>query len=155
MIGPISGMLRPGMRRTFGPTAGFGMLLAALAAGCGGGGASPPAPTLPHALGTRLADQTQLAEASLARGASCRAAAPAAQLRDAVAAAVTSGQVPATLRAPLSDSVASLAGEIRCVAPPPPAHRPRHHKPGDEGKGHGHGHGHGNGQGDGGDEGQD
>lgn len=122
------------------------MLLAALAAGCGGGGATPPAPTLPQALGRQLVDQTHLVEASLARGDSCTAAAQAARLRDAVANAVATGQVPAALRAPLSDSVASLVGEIRCVPPPSP-----HRKHGDEGKGHGHGHG--NGQGDGGDEG--
>jgi len=64
------------------------------------------------------------------------------QLRQAVTAAVAAGQVPVTLRTPLSTSVQSLAGRIRCVQRPPEP--PRHkHGHGNEGDEHGNGKGHG------------
>jgi hypothetical protein len=64
-----------------------------------------------------------------------------------VADAIAAGRVPATLRAPLSRSVASLAGEITCVpsppAPPPgkkPGHGPDKKHPHGPDKKHGPGH---------------
>ena len=84
--------------------------------------------------------------ASLTRGDGCAAAQQERQLQQAVAAAVAAGQVPVALRAPLSNSVRSLAGEIRCVGPPPvtPPSDHKHRHEGDK-------HGNGSGQGDGGD----
>jgi hypothetical protein len=119
------------------------------ASGCGGGGSAPP-PRLPHALGTELAAQADAVEASLARGDDCGAVAQAASLRRSVADAVAAGQVPAGLRAPLSRSVASLAGEIACTPAPPPPGPPGHADKGKPKKKHGHDHGPGGDQGDGG-----
>jgi hypothetical protein len=143
-------MLRVGMRRSGNHVAGLGLVLGALAVGgCGGQGATPPA-RLPHALGVRLAGSASAISASLTRGDACAAARQERQLRQAVAAAVAAGEVPMALRGPLSDSVRSLAGEIRCVGPPPVT-PPRDRKHGHQGDKHGHG----NGQGDGGDGGGD
>jgi len=130
------------------------LALAVAACGCGGGGTTPAPPRLPHALGIDLAARASAVEASLASGDTCGAAAEVAQLREAVAGAVAAGQVPAALRAPLSRSVDSLAGEITCV--PAPAAKPgngpkpdRGPKPEPPGKpkkhDHGPGHDHGNG----------
>jgi hypothetical protein len=116
----------------------IGVVLVVVAAvGCGGGGAAD-APRLPHALGASLAAQASAVEASLARGDACAAAGQATQLQEMAASAIASGQVPATLRAPLSSSVASLVDEITCV-PPPPGPGPPDKKHGDDKKrGHGH-----------------
>ena len=122
------------------------VVLAVAACGCGGGGAAPAQPRLPHALGVDLAARASAVEASLAIGDACGAAAEATQLRDTVASAVAAGQVPEALRAPLSRSVDSLAGEIACVPAPaakpgtgpkpgPPGQRKKH----DHGPGHDHG----------------
>jgi hypothetical protein len=126
------------------------VLVAVMVASCGGEGAAD-APKLPHALGASLAAQASAVEASLASGDTCGAAGQATQLEGMVADAIASGRVPATLRAPLSSSVASLADEITCVplppAPtggPPPGKKPGHgpdkkHGPGHDKK-HGPGH---------------
>ena len=130
------------------------VLVAVMVASCGGEGAVD-APKLPHALGASLAAQASAVEASLAAGDGCAAAGRAAQLQGMLADAIASGRVPATLRAPLSSSVASLADKITCVPPPPaptsgpppgkkPGHGPdkRHgpdkeHGPGHDGDGGG------------------
>jgi hypothetical protein len=134
------------------------VLVAVMVASCGGEGAVV-APKLPHALGASLAAQASAVEASLAGGDACAAAAQADQLHAMVANAIAAGRVPATLRAPLSSSVASLADEISCVplppapagGPPPgkkPGHGPDKKKPGHgPDKKHHHGHG-GDGGGD-------
>jgi hypothetical protein len=102
-------------------------------------------------LGVRLEGEAGAIHVSLARGATCTAARQASQLREAVRVAVAAGQVPTALRAPLSDSVQSLASRIRCVSPPAkPPHPTKHGH-----EGHNHGNGNGNGQGDGGDGGGD
>jgi len=120
------------------------LVLAVMAAGCGGAGHAAAPPRLPHALGSDLAAQASTIEASLTGGDACGAAAEAAQLQQMVASAVSSGQVPVALRGPLSRSSAALAAEITCV-PAPPA-KPTDGKPKppghDHGPGHGHGHGH-------------
>ena len=110
-----------------------------VASGCGGGSgsAAPPPPRLPHALGVELAAQADAVEAGLARGDECGAAAAAEGLRQAIAGAVAAGQVPAALRAPLSQSADSLAAEIVCT-PAPPSSGP----PGQGGQGNGKKHGH-------------
>ena len=135
--------------------AGIGvMLVVGVASGCGGGGAVD-APKLPHALGASLAAQASTVEASLAAGDACAAADRASRLQEMVATAITSGRVPATLRAPLSSSAAALASEITC-APPPPAPTPgppRKHPDHGHDKKHGHGHDHEHGQGGDGGEG--
>jgi hypothetical protein len=116
------------------------VLVAVMAASCGGEGAAD-APRLPHALGASLAAQASAVEASLASGDACGAAGQATQLEGMVADAIASGRVPATLRAPLSSSVASLADEITCVPlPPAPTGGPSGEKPGHgPDKKHGHG----------------
>lgn len=128
------------------------------ASGCGGGGSADSPPQLPHALGAQLAAQADAVEASLARGDDCGAAAQAEQLRRMVGQAVSADQVPVRLRAALSRSTASLAGEITCTPAPPTAgppadgngqgedrgpgkdHKPgKHHRPGkDHRPGHDH-----------------
>ena len=130
------------------------VFVAVMVASCGGDGAAE-APKLPHALGASLAAQASAVEASLAGGDACAAAGQATQLQGMVADAIASGSVPATLRAPLSSSVVSLADEITCLplppAPtggPPPGKKPGHgpdkrhgpdkeHGPGHDGDGGG------------------
>ena len=125
------------------------VLIVLAAAGCGGGGAAD-APKLPHALGVSLAAQASAVEASLASGDTCGAAGHAAKLQGMVAGAIASGRVPATLRAPLSSSVASLAAEITCLPPAPKGPPDKKHGHGPDEK-HGPGKGHGDGRdGDGG-----
>ena len=140
------------MRRTI-------LALAVVAAsGCGGGGSADSPPQLPHALGTQLAAQADAVEASLARGDDCGAEAQAEELRQMISQAVSADQVPVRLRAALSRSAGSLAGEIVCAPAPtaagPPAdgngqgedqgpakdHKPgKHHRPGkDHRPGHDH-----------------
>jgi hypothetical protein len=107
------------------------VLVAVMVASCGGEGAADP-PKLPHALGASLAALASAVEASLAGGDACGAAGEATQLQGMVADAIASGRVPATLRAPLSSSVAALADEITCVPlpPAPPGGPPPGKKPG-------------------------
>lgn len=148
------GILREGMFGRANTVAGLGLALVGLAVSCGGGHGSATPARLPHALGVRLAGQASAIEVSLTRGDMCTAARQAAELGSAVRAAVAAGQVPGTLRAPLSESVRSLASRIRCVPPPTkpaPAKKHGHEggKPGHHGHGDGNGHGNGNG-GDGG-----
>jgi hypothetical protein len=135
-------MLQGGMGRVGDSMARIGVVLVvAAAAGCGGGGAAD-APKLPPALGASLAAQASAVEASLASGDGCAADDQATQLQGMVADAIASGRVPATLRAPLSSSVASLAEEITCVpAPPAPKTGPpdKKHVHGPDKK-HGHDH---------------
>ena len=150
------GIHQHGMRRLIGWTARGGVVLVVVTAGCGGSGRSSDPPRLPHALGARLAETASAVQASLDRGDACAAAAEAAQLRLMVDSAITSGDVPSALRAPLSSSVGSLVDEITCV--PPPAAKPKndHKPPGhDQGNGHGPGRGHGPGHDHGGDGGGD
>ena len=132
-------------------------MLAVAVCGCGGGGGAAAPARLPHALGADLAARASAVEASLAIGDACGAAAEATQLRDTVASAVAAGQVPEALRAPLSRSVDSLAGEIACV--PAPAAKPgngpkpdRGPKPGPPGQRKKHDHGPGHDHGGGGDD---
>ena len=117
------------------------VLLACLAAGCGGGGASPSSgesPAIPHDVGLQLAGRTSAVEASLNRGDACAALDQAMSLERAEADAIATGQIPSQLRAALVSSTRTLVAEIPCVKPPPAAKPPHHH----------HNHGHGNGEGD-------
>jgi hypothetical protein len=117
------------------------VLVAVMVASCGGDGAAE-APKLPHALGASLAAQASAVEASLAGGDACAAAGQATQLQGMVADAIASGSVPATLRAPLSSSVASLADEITCLPlPPAPTGKPPPGKKPGHGPDKKHGHG--------------
>jgi hypothetical protein len=145
-------MLRLGMCRRRNQVAAFGLVVGLSVAGCGGGhGSALTGARLPHALGVRLEGEATAIHLSLTRGDGCAAARQASQLRGAVSVAVAAGQVPAALRAPLSNSVRSLATRIRCVSPPAkPAHPHKHGSEGDK-----QGNGNGNGNGDGGDGGGD
>jgi hypothetical protein len=123
-----------------------GVLL--LAAGCGSSTRAttpPPAPKLPHALGLRLAAQSDAVAAALARRDSCAAQTAARRLRDAATASI--GRVPARLQEPLSSGVNALVASLpACVAAKPKPAKPgkakRHHRQGpkpkhgdDEGEG--------------------
>jgi hypothetical protein len=101
--------------------------LAALLAGCGGGKqAAPLPPTLPHALGQRLASEAD----AVARAASgCDALTRAQALRADVNASLA--QIPGRLRAPLRLRVADLASRFSCSQPAPQPTPP----PGEHGRG--------------------
>jgi hypothetical protein len=102
--------------------AGLVFLLVLGLAACGGTphSASPPAPRLPRAVASSLAQGSDAIATALAAGDSCRAATLAHQLQQQTIAAINAGRVPAALQEQLSGSVNDLAGRIVCVPPPPP-----------------------------------
>jgi hypothetical protein len=104
--------------------------LACLAlAGCGGGQAASTArtPLIGHELARQLAGRASAVEASLNRRDGCRALQQATALKQAEADAISAGQIPIALRAPLVSSTQTLVRQIQCVPPPPNPPAPRHH----------------------------
>jgi hypothetical protein len=97
--------------------------LAALCLGaCGGEGkrASPPPPTLPHALAATLAARSDAVAAALAAGNSCGAFTSARRLQREAIAAINGGRVAPALQEDLSSAVNDLAARVTCVPPPAP-----------------------------------
>jgi hypothetical protein len=93
-----------------------------LVVGCG---SAQKQPKLPPALAARLAAASDTVAADLRRTDSCAAATHAAGLRTASAAAISAGQVPATLATELTRRVRSLVGAIHCTPPPAPTAEPQ------------------------------
>lgn len=92
-------------------------LLAAVAAGCGGGEPAPP-PSLPAALVADLAARSDAVAQKLEAGDACGARAEAAALHADAIAAVNAGRVPARYQEELVSSVAVLVASVECVPPP-------------------------------------
>jgi hypothetical protein len=117
-------------------------VLAAVLAGCGGGGdANSKEPTLPRPLAERLAAQSEAVADALAAGEAQSAAARAAKLRDEAIAAIDDGRVPPELQEELGTAVNLLAEDVARAAMPPPTTT-------DGGDGDGDGDGDGEGDGD-------
>lgn len=93
---------------------------AALApASCGGSDqSSAEAPKLPRALASDLADTSEAIADALDAGDVCGAAGLADQLKDAVDAAVSAGQVPPELRGEVEQAALDLQNGVNCPAPP-------------------------------------
>jgi hypothetical protein len=140
------------MCRRMRPHAPTGLLLSCcLLAGCGDGGAQATSQAsrslIPAGVGAVLAARADALSTALAGPDPCAAMPQIQRFQQAVGAAVTAGQVPTRLEAPLLKATASLGTSVTCPAKPagPPKkddHGPQHkrHRPGDS-----------NGQGDGGD----
>jgi hypothetical protein len=104
--------------------------VAALCTACGSAHrrATPP-PRLPHDVGQHLASLSEDVANKLARGDSCGAATAAVNLDSQASAAIASGEVPRSLRAPLRRAADDLAQRVVCVQPPQPQPRAKHEKP--------------------------
>ena len=125
------------------------ILACAGAAACGGGSAgsasqSASGPAIPRAVATDLAARADAIAVSLDAQNGCTARDQARQLGTAVDAAISAGQVPASLQPQLQATAARLVADIRC-APAPPAKKPK--PPGPDHHHHDHKH-HGPGQND-------
>jgi len=126
------------------------ILACAGAAACGGGSAgsasqSARGPAIPWAVATDLAARADAIAVSLDAQNGCTARDQARQLGTAVDAAISAGQVPASLQPQLQATAARLVADIRCAPPAPPAKKPK--PPGPDHKHHDHKH-HGPGQND-------
>jgi hypothetical protein len=125
------------------------ILACAGAAACGGGSAgsasqSTRGPAIPSAVAKDLAARADAVAVSLDAQRGCAALDQARQLGTAVDAAISAGQVPASLQPQLQATAARLVAGIRCVPPAPP---PKPKPPGHDRHHHGHKH-HGPGQND-------
>jgi hypothetical protein len=90
-------------------------------AGCGGDGEAPaPAPTLPRALASDLAAQSDAIAEAYAAGDVCGAAGQADVLLDAVMAAIEEGRVPGAFQESLTSTANELVNQINCPEPEPP-----------------------------------
>jgi hypothetical protein len=98
----------------------FMALGAALACNaCGGSDQrSAEEPSLPRALASDLAETSEAIADALDAGDVCGAAQLADELKNAVDAAVASGQVPAELEAELEGTVLELQNGVNCTAEP-------------------------------------
>jgi hypothetical protein len=104
--------------------------LAIALAGCGGSsGTSAQEPALPRALVNDLAGKSDEIADALDSGDVCGAAGLADQLKEAVEAAVSDGQVPSAFQDELEQTATDLQNEVNCKE-----------KPEDKGKGKKKGH---------------
>jgi hypothetical protein len=86
---------------------------------CGGSDqSSADAPKLPRALASDLADASEAIADALDAGDVCGAAGLADQLKDAVDAAVSAGQVPSELQGELQQAALDLQNGLNCPARP-------------------------------------
>jgi hypothetical protein len=110
---------------------------AALApASCGGSDqSSAEAPRLPRALASDLAETSEAIAHALDAGDVCGAAGLADQLKDAVDAAVSAGEVPPELRGELQQAALDLQNGVNCTEEPE-----EEKEEGEEGKGKKKGH---------------
>lgn len=99
------------------------LVCATLLAGCGGdGGETAPGPTLPSALASDLAAQSDAIAEAYASGDVCGAAGQADDLLDQVLLAIEEGRVPGAFQESLTSIANKLVNEINCpeALPPPP-----------------------------------
>jgi hypothetical protein len=90
--------------------------LAIALAGCGSSSeTSTEPPTLPRALASALADKSDEIASALEGGDSCGAAHHADELKEAVDAAISDGQVPAAFRGELERTTTDLQNEVNCT----------------------------------------
>jgi hypothetical protein len=87
-------------------------------------------PALPGALASSLADKADEIASALESGEQCDAARLADELKDAVEAAVSSGQVPAALRGELERTATKLQNEVNCEEKPKEEHEDKGAKKG-------------------------
>ena len=95
------------------------LLVAVLAAGCGGTAARPGQPLLPHAVGSGWASEADAVAGLLDDGDGCSAHRRAVSLQRDVIAAVNARQVPHRLLEPLGSGVNGLVERSSCSSPPP------------------------------------
>jgi hypothetical protein len=97
------------------------LAILALAAGCGGTTAAPPAapPGLEPRVAAPLANRADSVAAALERGDGCTARSEAAKLQQQAIGAVNTGDVPPALQEELTAAVNRVAARIECVPPPP------------------------------------
>jgi len=93
------------------------VLLAAVAAGCGGGEPSST-PLLPAQVADALAARSDAVAQRLEAGDTCGARAEAESLHTDTIAAVNAGSIPARYQEELVSSVAVLVASVECVPPP-------------------------------------
>lgn len=116
------------MRLRAGTLAAFSLAIAL--AGCGSSSeTSTGQPALPRALANMLADKSDEIASALEGGDPCGAAHHADELKKAVDAAVSDGQVPAVFRGELERTATDLQNEVNCTE-----------EHGDKGKGEKKGH---------------
>jgi hypothetical protein len=129
------------------PAACSAVLLALLAAGCGGSSPEPEpqsAPRLPAGVGTLLADSAGAVADALGEGDTAGARALAAELLDRINEATDAGEIPPALAAELRGGaerlLALIPAEEPAPPPPPPPPPPKEKKPkkgkGKKDKGH-------------------
>jgi hypothetical protein len=93
--------------------------LAIALAGCGSSSeTSTGQPALPRALASALADKSDEIASSLEDGDACGAAHLADELKEAVDAAISRGQVPAAFRGELERTSTDLQNEVNCTEEP-------------------------------------
>jgi hypothetical protein len=94
------------------------LTLAIALAGCGSSSETPTGQTaaaLPRALANALADKSDEIASALEGRDTCGAAHHADELKDAVDAAISDGQVPAAFRAELERAATDLQNEVNCT----------------------------------------
>ena len=90
--------------------------LAIALAGCGSSSeTSTGQQALPRAVASALADKSDEIASALEGGAVCGAAKHADELKDAVDAAISDGQVPAAFRGELERTTTDLQNEVNCT----------------------------------------
>jgi hypothetical protein len=114
----------------------FCALIGAVAAGCGGQGASTPpsTPSIPRATGQELATGADAVAASLESGDACTAAARVARLQQAAQNAVSTGRVAVAFRSKLLTAVDALAAAVPACSPDHGHEHADHGKPKDHGE---------------------
>ncbi len=91
------------------------LCLAIALAGCGGGSSPTTAPAeLPRAVADDLASKSDAIADTLDAGDQCRAAQLADELKNAVEAAVSGGQVPSAFQGELVRNATELQNEVNC-----------------------------------------
>lgn len=109
------------------------LCLAAALVGCGSSSqTSAEEPALPSAAANSLADKADGIAAALEGGDQCGAAQLADELKDGVDAAISEGQVPASLRGELERTATDLQNEINCEEKPKEEHGKKGEKKGHE-----------------------
>jgi hypothetical protein len=91
------------------------LCLAIALAGCGGGSSPTTAQAeLPPAVADALANKSEAIAEALDGGDQCKAAQLADELKDAVEAALSGGQVPPAFQAELERNATELQNEVNC-----------------------------------------
>lgn len=107
-------------------------MLAAAAAGCGGGGERSAPPRLPAQVASDLAARSDAVAQRLDSGDGCGARAEAEALQVDAIAAVNEGRIPARYQEELAASVATLVASVECVPAPTAKQGKRKHDDEDE-----------------------